>query len=86
MFLSSRIDSLRRPYGRAIEDFSRTSVFVGSTNRHDLLHDLASASPIHRLFGAIGAIGLSDCGSGGGLAFLRHRSICKELMFKYIFG
>jgi predicted P-loop ATPase len=38
-FLSSRIDSLRRPYGRAIEDFPRTSVFVGSTNRQEFLHD-----------------------------------------------
>jgi predicted P-loop ATPase len=38
-FLSSRIDSLRRPYGRAIEDFPRTSVFVGTTNRQEILHD-----------------------------------------------
>jgi predicted P-loop ATPase len=38
-FLSSRIDSLRRPYGRTIEDFPRTSVFVGSTNRQEFLHD-----------------------------------------------
>ena len=38
-FLSSRIDSLRRPYGRSIEDFPRTSVFVGSTNRQEILHD-----------------------------------------------
>jgi predicted P-loop ATPase len=38
-FLSSRIDSLRRPYGKAIEDFPRTSVFVGSTNRQEFLHD-----------------------------------------------
>ena len=38
-FLSSRIDSLRRPYGRAIEDFPRTSVFVGSTNGQEILHD-----------------------------------------------
>jgi hypothetical protein len=38
-FLSSRIDSLRRPYGRAIEDFPRTSIFVGSTNRQEFLHD-----------------------------------------------
>ena len=38
-FLSSRIDSLRRPYGRAIEDFPRTSVFVGSTNGQEFLHD-----------------------------------------------
>jgi predicted P-loop ATPase len=38
-FLSSRIDSLRKPYGKAIEDFPRTSVFVGSTNRQEFLHD-----------------------------------------------
>jgi predicted P-loop ATPase len=38
-FLSSRIDSLRRPYGRAIEDFPRTSIFVGSTNGQEFLHD-----------------------------------------------
>ncbi|WP_332972138.1 MULTISPECIES: VapE domain-containing protein [unclassified Microcoleus] len=38
-FLSSRIDSLRKPYGRAIEDFSRTSIFVGTTNREEFLQD-----------------------------------------------
>jgi predicted P-loop ATPase len=38
-FLSSRIDSLRRPYGKAIEDFPRTSGFVGTTNRTEFLHD-----------------------------------------------
>jgi predicted P-loop ATPase len=38
-FLSSRIDSLRRPYGRALEDFPRTSIFVGSTNRQEFLND-----------------------------------------------
>ena len=38
-FLSSRIDSLRRPYGRSIEDFPRTSIFVGSTNRQEFLND-----------------------------------------------
>jgi predicted P-loop ATPase len=38
-FLSSRIDSLRKPYGKAIEDFPRTSVFVGSTNRQEFLND-----------------------------------------------
>jgi len=46
--LSSRIDSLRHPYGRAIEDFPRTLVFGGSTNRQEFLHDLAEASPSHR--------------------------------------
>lgn len=39
-FISSRIDSLRPPYGRAIQDFPRTSVFVGSTNRQEFLHDV----------------------------------------------
>jgi predicted P-loop ATPase len=38
-FLSSRIDSLRRPYGRSLEDFPRTSIFVGSTNRQEFLND-----------------------------------------------
>jgi predicted P-loop ATPase len=38
-FLSSRIDSLRKPYGRSVEDFPRTSVFVGSTNSQEFLHD-----------------------------------------------
>ncbi|MEG4590065.1 VapE family protein [Microcoleus sp. MOSTC5] len=38
-FLSSRIDSLRRPYGRSIEDFPRTSIFVGTTNRQEFLQD-----------------------------------------------
>ncbi|MEG5176263.1 VapE domain-containing protein [Microcoleus sp. B3-D7] len=39
-FISSRIDSLRPPYGRAIQDFPRTSIFVGSTNRQEFLHDV----------------------------------------------
>jgi len=38
-FLTSRVDSLRPPYGRCIEDFPRTSVFVGSTNGQEFLHD-----------------------------------------------
>lgn len=38
-FLSSRVDSLRRPYGRSLEDFPRTSIFVGSTNRQEFLND-----------------------------------------------
>ncbi|MEG4087546.1 VapE domain-containing protein, partial [Microcoleus sp. POL10_C6] len=38
-FLSSSTDSLRVPYGKAIEDFARTSVFVGSTNGEEFLHD-----------------------------------------------
>ena len=38
-FLSSPVDSLRVPYGKSIEDFPRTSIFVGSTNRQEFLHD-----------------------------------------------
>lgn len=38
-FLSTRIDSLRRPYGRAIEDFPRTSIFCGTTNKQEFLQD-----------------------------------------------
>jgi predicted P-loop ATPase len=38
-FLSSRIDSIRKPYGRAVEDFPRTSIFVGTTNRQEFLQD-----------------------------------------------
>lgn len=38
-FLSSRVDSLRRPYGRDIEDLPRTSIFVGTTNRQEFLND-----------------------------------------------
>jgi hypothetical protein len=60
-FLSSRIDSLRRPYGRSLEDFPRTSIFVGSTNRQEFLNDptggrrywvipvVAETIPIHTL-------------------------------------
>jgi predicted P-loop ATPase len=38
-FLTSRIDSLRVPYGRSIEKFPRTSIFVGTTNRQEFLSD-----------------------------------------------
>jgi predicted P-loop ATPase len=38
-FLTSPIDSLRKPYGKSIESFPRTSIFVGSTNRQEFLHD-----------------------------------------------
>ena len=38
-FLSSQVDSLRPPYGREVEDFPRTSIFVGTTNRQEFLHD-----------------------------------------------
>jgi hypothetical protein len=38
-FLSSRIDSLRKPYGRSVENFPRSSIFVGTTNRTEFLHD-----------------------------------------------
>jgi predicted P-loop ATPase len=38
-FLTSRFDTFRRPYGRSIEKFPRTSVFVGTTNREEFLSD-----------------------------------------------
>lgn len=38
-FLSSRVDSLRVPYGKSIEDFPRTSILAGSTNSQQFLHD-----------------------------------------------
>lgn len=38
-FLSRRHDSIRRPYGSDIEDFHRPSIFVGTTNRSEFLHD-----------------------------------------------
>lgn len=38
-FLSSPVDSLRVPYGKSIENFPRTSFFVGSTNRQEFLND-----------------------------------------------
>jgi predicted P-loop ATPase len=42
-FLSSRIDSLRKPYGRSVEDLPRSSVFVGTTNRTEFLYDPTGA-------------------------------------------
>jgi hypothetical protein len=38
-FMSTPVDSLRPPYGRSIEDFPRTSILVGTTNRDDFLLD-----------------------------------------------
>lgn len=38
-FLTSRIDKLRPPYGRKIEEFPRRCVFVGTTNSEQYLHD-----------------------------------------------
>jgi len=38
-FLSSRVDSIRPPYGRSLEDIPRTSIFVGTTNKQEFLSD-----------------------------------------------
>jgi len=38
-FLSSPVDSLRVPYGKAIQDFPRSSIFVGTTNKQEILND-----------------------------------------------
>jgi predicted P-loop ATPase len=38
-FLSSRVDCFRPPYGAAIDDFPRTSIFVGTTNKPEFLSD-----------------------------------------------
>jgi predicted P-loop ATPase len=38
-FLSRPFDSIRMPYGRDIQDFYRPSVFVGTTNKTEFLHD-----------------------------------------------
>lgn len=38
-FLSSSIDAVRRPYGRAIEEMHRRSIIVGTTNEDEFLHD-----------------------------------------------
>lgn len=38
-FLSTREDSFRTPYGRKIAKSPRPSIFVGSCNRRDFLHD-----------------------------------------------
>ena len=38
-FLSRKVDSVRRPYGRDLEDIARPSIFVGTTNRKDILRD-----------------------------------------------
>lgn len=39
-FFSSRIDSIRPPYGRSIVDFKRCCVFVGSTNDERYMNDI----------------------------------------------
>ncbi|HCA94656.1 MAG TPA: hypothetical protein DEP38_08300, partial [Cyanobacteria bacterium UBA9226] len=36
-FLTTKYDSIRLPYGREVEDFYRSSIFVGTTNRTDIL-------------------------------------------------
>jgi len=38
-FLTRRVDSLRPPYARAIEDFPRRAVFAGTLNRNQYLFD-----------------------------------------------
>lgn len=38
-FLSSKVDSIRPPYGATIEDFPRSSIFVGTTNKQEFLSD-----------------------------------------------
>lgn len=38
-FVSTRVDSLRPPYGRATADYPRPSILVGSCNRGDFLRD-----------------------------------------------
>lgn len=38
-FLSSKVDSIRPPYGATIEDFPRSSIFVGTTNKQEFLAD-----------------------------------------------
>ena len=38
-FLSSKVDSIRPPYAAAIEDFPRSSIFVGTTNKPEFLSD-----------------------------------------------
>jgi len=42
-FLTSRIDRFRPPYGRAPQDFARTCVFIGSTNKDEFLKDVTGA-------------------------------------------
>ena len=38
-FITSTVDSVRRPYSREVEDFPRTSVLVGTTNETEFLRD-----------------------------------------------
>ena len=38
-FLSRKSDSIRVPYGRDIQDIPRPSIFVGTTNKPEFLHD-----------------------------------------------
>ena len=42
-FLTTKYDSIRLPYAREIEDYPRTSIFVGTTNRTDILKDPTGA-------------------------------------------
>lgn len=38
-FISHRVDHTRVPYGRAVEEYPRQSVFIGTTNNHDYSKD-----------------------------------------------
>jgi Virulence-associated protein E/Domain of unknown function (DUF3854) len=38
-FITTKIDSLRLPYGRELGDFPRSSILVGSTNKPEFLRD-----------------------------------------------
>ncbi len=42
-FLTTKYDSIRLPYAREIEDYPRTSIFVGTSNRTDILKDPTGA-------------------------------------------
>ena len=39
-FISARYDKIRLPYGRLVERFERTSVFIGTTNEVEFLPDM----------------------------------------------
>ena len=38
-FMTRQVDSYRPPYGRTVVDFARRTVFVGTTNKFQYLHD-----------------------------------------------
>lgn len=39
-FISQRVDRIRAPYGKRVEEFPRQSIFVGTTNQDEYLRDL----------------------------------------------